>query len=315
MSSSVADAPPERAPSGAPPAPRALSRTLLSLVRREFWEHRALWVAPAVVAALMVLGALFASLKYRAPHADLSGDQGPWNGMTLFAVMQGFVSSPLSLVTGIVLLFYLLDCLYAERKDRSILFFKSLPVSDGLTVLSKLLVALVIAPLGVYALGLLASLALTGIWQVNAVLGRLPAIPGWDLGGWLQAELALLLCLVVAALWYAPFAAYLLVVSAWARRNPFLWLLLPPVVAQILERVAFGTHYIASFIAYRLFGVWPILFSHVRLGHGRAFALGSGLAQLDLKAVLTDVDLWLGLAAAAGLVFAAIRLRRYRDDT
>ena len=162
MSSSVADAAPERAPSGAPPAPRALSRTLLSLVRREFWEHRALWVAPAVVAALMVLGALFASVKYRAPHADLSGDQGPWNGMTLFAVMQGFVSSPLSLVTSIVLLFYLLDCLYAERKDRSILFFKSLPVSDGLTVLSKLLVALVIAPLGVYALGLLASLALTG---------------------------------------------------------------------------------------------------------------------------------------------------------
>ena len=315
MSSSVADAAPERAPSGAPPAPKALGGTLLALVRREFWEHRALWVAPAVVAALMVLGALFATVKYRAPHADLSGDHGPWNGMTLFAVMQGFVSSPLSLVTSIVLLFYLLDCLYAERKDRSILFFKSLPVSDGLTVLSKLLVALVIAPLGVYALGLLASLALTGIWQVNAVLGRLPAIPGWDLGGWLQAELALLLCLVVAALWYAPCAAYLLVVSAWARRNPFLWLLLPPVVAQILERVAFGTHYIASFIAYRLLGVWPILFSHVRLGHGRAFALGSGLAQLDLKAVLTDVDLWLGLAAAAGLVFAAIRLRRYRDDT
>src|SRR5437879_11075768 len=119
----------------------------------------------------------------------------------------------------------------------------------------------------------------TGIWQVNAVLGRLPAIPGWDLGGWLQAELALLLCLVVAALWYAPCAAYLLVVSAWARRNPFLWLLLPPVVAQILERVAFGTHYIASFIVYRLFGVWPILFSPLRPGHGRAFALGSGLAQ------------------------------------
>src|SRR5207253_10482036 len=131
--------------SGAPPAPRALSRTLLSLVRREFWEHRALWVAPAVVAALMVLGALFASVKYRAPHADLSGDQGPWNGMTLFAVMQGFVSSPLSLVTGIVLLFYLLDCLYAERKDRSILFFK-LPPSADLTALLTLLLALLVTP-------------------------------------------------------------------------------------------------------------------------------------------------------------------------
>src|SRR5881398_1727887 len=315
MNSHLADAAAGEGPREAAPAARiGTASTLLMLVRRELWEHRALWIAPLVVAALMVCGAVVAGLKYHLTHGDMSGEDRP-GGMAMFAVMQGAASTPLSVVSLIVLLFYLLDCLYAERKDRSILFFKSLPVSDGLTVLSKLLVALVIAPLGVYALGLLASLALTGIWQVNAVLGRLPAIPGWDLGGWLQAELALLLCLVVAALWYAPCAAYLLVVSAWARRNPFLWLLLPPVVAQILERVAFGTHYIASFIAYRLFGVWPILFSHVRLGHGRAFALGSGLAQLDLKAVLTDVDLWLGLAAAAGLVFAAIRLRRYRDDT
>ena len=315
MSSTVADAAGEGAPSAAPPAAKALSTTLLALVRREFWEHRAHWVAPSVVAALIVLGALFASVKYRVPHADLSGDHGPWDGMTMFAVMQGAVSSPLSLVTAIVLVFYLLDCLYAERKDRSILFWKSLPVSDGLTVLSKLLVALIIVPLGVYVLGLVLSLALTGIWQANAVFGRLPAIPGWDMSGWLQAELALLLCLVVAALWYAPCAAYLLLVSAWARRNPFLWLLLPPVAAQILERVALGTHHIASFIGYRLFGVWPELFSHMRFGHGRAFALGSALPQLDLGAVFTDVDLWLGLVAAAALAFAAIRLRRYRDDT
>src|SRR5207253_8780977 len=118
----------------------------------------------------------------------------------------------------------MLSSLYAVRKDGSILFFKSLPVSDGLTVLSKLLVALVIAPLGVYALGLLASLALTGIWQVNAVLGRLPAIPGWDLGGWLQAELDLLLWVVVAALWSAQFAAYLMVVLVWAVCTLFLCL-------------------------------------------------------------------------------------------
>jgi ABC-2 type transport system permease protein len=315
MSSTVADAADERAPSAAPPAAKALSSTLLALVRREFWEHRSLWVAPSVVAALMVLGAFFASVKYRAPNADLSGDQGPWNGMTMFAVMQGFVSSPLSLVTTIVLLFYLLDCLYAERRDRSFLFWKSLPVSDGLTVLSKFLVAVIIVPLGVYALGLVVSLLLTGMWQVNAALGRLPPIPGWDMGGWLQAELALLACLFVAALWYAPWAAYLLVVSAWARRNPLLWFFLPPVAAQALERIAFGTHYIASFIAYRLFGIWPRLFSHMHFGRGRAFAIGSALPQLDIKAVLADVDLWLGLAAAAGLVYAAIRLRRYRDDT
>jgi ABC-2 type transport system permease protein len=315
MSSTVADAAGERAPSAAPPAAKALSSTLLSLVRREFWEHRALWLGPAVVAGLIVLGALTASVKYRAPNLDMSGDEGPWHGMAMFGVMQGSVTMPLALVTTIVLVFYLLDCLYAERKDRSILFWKSLPVSDGLTVLSKLLVALLLVPLGVFALGLVLSLALTGIWQVNAFLGRLPAIPGWDMAGWLQTELALLLCFAVGALWYAPCAAYLLLVSAWARRNPFLWLILPPVAAQILERVAFGTHYVASFIGYRLFGIWPKLFGHMHFGRGRAHMLGAALAQLDLGAALADLDLWLGLAAAAGLTFAAIRIRRYRDDT
>ncbi len=314
MSGTVAEPAGERAPS-APPAAKDLRSTLLSLVRREFWEHRALWLAPSLVAALTLVAALIASVKYRAPGADLSGDEGHWGGMSMFAVMQGAVSSPLSAVTAVVVVFYLLDCLYAERKDRSILFWKSLPVSDGLTVLSKLLVALIIVPLGVYALGLLVSLVLTGMWQVDAAFGRLPPIPGWDLGGWLQAELALLLCLLVASLWYAPCAAYLLVVSAWARRNPFLWLLLPPLAGLIVERTAFGTHYLGSFIGYRLFGIWPKLFTNVRLGHGRAHALGDALPRLDLGAVLTDVDLWLGVVAAAALVFAAVRIRRYRDDT
>jgi len=167
----------------------------------------------------------------------------------------------------------------------------------------------------VFVLGLLLSLTFTGLWQANALLGRLPAIPGWDMGGWLKAELALLACFVVGALWYAPCAAYLLVVSAWARRSPFLWLLLPPVAAQIVEHIAFDTHYISRFLGYRLTGIWPILFGHMHFGRGRAAALSSALNQLDVGAVLSDIDLWLGVAAAAGLVFVATRIRRYRDDT
>lgn len=311
----MADAEGRSAPDATPMASRGIGRTLFSLVRREFWEHRALWISPAVVAALIVIAALIASIKYRVPTADLHFSDNAPPGMTMFAVMQSGVSSPLAAVMIIVTTFYLLDCLYAERKDRSILFWKSLPVSDGMTVVSKLLVAGVIVPLGVFVLGLLVSLACTGIWEVNAALGRLPAIPGWDMLGWLQAELALLLCFITGMLWYAPCAAYLLVLSAWARRATFVWLLLPPVVGEILEHIAFHTHYLQSFITYRMFGIWPKLFSHMHIGHGRAFALGSGLDQLDLGAVLGDIDLWLGLVAAAGLTFAAVRIRRYRDDT
>jgi ABC-2 type transport system permease protein len=287
--------------------------TLAMLVRREFWEHRALWIAPLVVAALMVVSAFVASVKYSLTHADMHHDGS--EGMTMFSVMQSAVSMPLSLVTLIVLSFYLLDCLYAERKDRSILFWKSLPVSDNLTVLSKLLVALLVVPLGVFALGLLVSLSFVGIWELNAAFGRLPSIPGWDTLAWLKGEMALLACLMVGVLWYAPFAAYLLLVSAWARRSPFLWATVPVVLAPLLERMAFGTTYLWKLLAYRTYGIWQTLFPYPHLGRGRADALASVFGQLRFGAAFSDVDLWLGLAVTAALVFAAIRLRRYRDDT
>jgi ABC-2 type transport system permease protein len=288
-------------------------RTSMASVLREFWEHRALWIAPLVVAALMVVSAFVASVKYSLTHADMHHDGS--EGMTMFSVMQSAVSMPLALVTLIVLSFYLLDCLYAERKDRSILFWKSLPVSDNLTVLSKLLVALLVVPLGVFALGLLVSLSFVGIWELNAAFGRLPPIPGWDTLAWLKGEMALLACLMVGVLWYAPFAAYLLVVSAWARRSPFLWATVPVVLAPLLERMAFGTTYLWKLLAYRTYGIWQTLFPYPHLGRGRADALASVFGQLRFGAAFSDVDLWLGLAVTAALVFAAIRLRRYRDDT
>lgn len=293
---------------------RSAMRPMYWSVRRELWENRAIYIAPLAAAALFLLGFLISltGLRHRLRGLPAMNPTDLHHMVAMPYELAGAVIMGTAFIVGI---FYSLDALYGERRDRSILFWKSLPVSDGLTVLSKLLVALLLVPLGVFALGLVLSLALTGIWQVNAFLGRLPAIPGWDMAGWLQTELALLLCFAVGALWYAPCAAYLLLVSAWARRNPFLWLVLPPVAAQILERVAFGTHYVASFIGYRLFGIWPKLFGHMHFGRGRAHLLGSALAQLDIGAALADLDLWLGLASAAGLTFAAIRIRRYRDDT
>jgi ABC-2 type transport system permease protein len=127
--------------------------------------------------------------------------------------------------------------------------------------------------------------------------------------------MALLACLMVGVLWYAPFAAYLLVVSAWARRSPFLWATVPVVLAPLLERMAFGTTYLWNLLAYRTYGIWHTLFPNPHLGRGRADALASAFGQLRFGAAFSDVDLWLGLAVTAALVFAAIRLRRYRDDT
>src|SRR5881275_1195614 len=196
MNSHLADAAAGEGPREAAPAARiGTAGTLLMLVRRELWEHRALWIAPLVVAALMVCGAVVAGLKYHLTHGDMSGDDRP-GGMAMFAVMQGAASTPLS-----------------------VLF--------------------------------------TGIWEVNAAFGRVPPIPGWDMLGWLKAEIALLACLIVGVLWYAPYAAYLLLVSAWARRTPFLWATLPPVVAQIVEHFTFDTTSFRDFLASRPSATWP----------------------------------------------------------
>src|SRR5437763_11846276 len=75
--------------------------------------------------------------------------------------------------------------------------------------MSKLQFALLLLPLVVFAHVLLLSLLFTGIWEVNAAFGRVPPIPGWDMLGWLKAEIALFACLIVGVLWFAPFAAYL----------------------------------------------------------------------------------------------------------
>jgi ABC-2 type transport system permease protein len=317
MNSTLADAADGtagRAP-GSEPGARALppGRALLTLVRREFWEHRYLWLAPVLVAALLALSPLLG-------HAEL--DLPPFasadNRVALSTLVQWGLGVPLCVVMSFCLAYYLLECLYGERKDRSILFWKSLPVSDALTVWSKVLVAVAIVPLGVLVLALLTHLLFCAILDLRYTLGNGPLLAFNPLE-WFRTELTLLLGLVLSVLWYAPWGAYLLAISAWAKRSPFLWATLPLVLAPILERMVFGTRYLWHFISYRNFGIWAKLGighggGHI-IAHNRVRPFGVLLDDLDFRGAFTDVDLWLGVAAAVALVYLAIRIRAMRDDT
>ena len=232
-------------------------------------------------------------------------------------------SAPLYLAAVVTVFFYLLSSLYDERKDRSILFWKSLPVSDAATVLSKLLVALVVVPLGVFVAALVTNMLQRWVWDIRYALGLEAARSSSGIRSpGLKVEAFMLLVLVLAVLWYAPIAAYLMVISAWARRNVFLWAVLPPVILWVVETIAFGTRYVRDLLVYRLGGVWSICRNNFR-GHG--VPDGSFWKQHRLSPrcstssaspdLFTNIDLWLGLIVAAALVYAAIRIRRYRDDT
>lgn len=290
---------------------------LPTLIRREFWEHRALMIAPLVTAALLILAALGGHAQVNLPRdIEIDGQAK----LALFALLQWVITIPQYMVMLIVLFFYLLDCLYAERRDRSILFWKSLPVSDAATVLSKLLVALVAVPLGVYFIALVTNLVFAGI--IGLRFGAGGAFVAWDIGVWLKLQALMLLGLLIAMLWYAPIVAWLLLLSAWARRNVFLWVVLPPFLAVALERIAFGTGHMAGFLRHRLVGIWRELGVGEGLGRSAVSVDGERLPRIDrlferidATPVFGNIDLWLGLLVAAALVWGAIRIRRYRDDS
>jgi ABC-2 type transport system permease protein len=278
------------------------------LIRRELWEHRALWIVPLVVAGLIIIAAMF-------PHAvqiDRDELDQAQKHVDVFAAFHAALTIPQFLLLAIILPFYLLDCLYAERKDRSILFWKSLPVSDAQTVLSKLIVALAVVPLGVYALTLITDVAASGILAVRFRNSEiLSALMRWDMGVWLQTQGFILTALVMTMLWYAPIGAYLLMVSAWARRNVILWATVPPLLVMVVERIGFHTHYIAQLLGYRLSSSVPI----GRALAGKTDVVGPEALDRSPLWALQNIDLWLGLAVTLALVWLTIRIRRHQSES
>jgi ABC-2 type transport system permease protein len=201
--------------------------------------------------------------------------------------------------------FYCLDALHGERRDRSILFWKSLPVSDLTTVLSKASIPLVILPLITFAIVIATQLIMLLLSSAAMLVSGLSATtPAPSL---LQQPLILLYSLVVIALWHAPIYGWLLLVSSWARRAVFLWAVLPVIAVSILERIAFSTSYFPKMIGHRLVGFRSEAFA------GNTHDVIDSVTQLTPGNFLSAPGLWIGLAVTAAFLAAAVRMRRYRE--
>jgi ABC-2 type transport system permease protein len=297
------------------------------LIRRELWEHKAIWVAPVVVLGCIVLLMLTGRVHLSPYDGDGGGVPSHFTHeqqIALLMLAYAGLAVVVFWVMGVIAFFYSLDALYADRRDRSVLFWKSLPVSDAETVLSKFAVAIVVIPLVALAAAVVSQFLVAAGASMHFGSTGLPTELMWNpraiFGG---IGIAMLWC-VTAMLWYAPFVGYLMLASAWAPRGPFLWAVLPPVGAWILEKVVMRSDYIGDFITERLFALYFLLrhrgpSSAPQISDDEAGGEVSKLAQIDVPGMLRDLytspELWLGVVAAALLLAAAMWVRRYRDET
>jgi ABC-2 type transport system permease protein len=284
------------------------TRPFLWSLRRELWENPSIVVAPAAVASILVLAIFIAAVHSSGRLLlELQQENAPLSTVAVLPLIP--VPALLGVTMVLVAIFYSLDALLGERRDRSILFWKSLPVSDTTIVLSKMAVPMVILPIVTFILAIATQIAVFLI--ESAVLlahhaslasawAGIPALPLLGLTAYTP---------IVVTLWYAPIYAWFLLVSAWARRAVLLWAVVPFFVLFLFEKIAFGTGYVRDFIGNRFAGVFLVAFSN---RHGM-FNDESGHVALTPGHFLSTPALWGGLLFAALALILIIRLRRSSD--
>ena len=290
-------------PQVSPPAVSSPTCPFYWSVRRELWEYRSIYLAPLAVAAVFLFGFMISTIHLPAKLRALD----PAKQQEALQQPYDFVALLIMFTTFLITLFYCLEAFQGERRDRSTLFWKSLPVSDLTTVLAKATIAIVIIPVLTFAVTivtqwimfLLSSAVLAGrgigvaTLRSNVPLGVMQLLLFYHL-------------IAIHALWYAPIYGWLLLVSAWARRVAFLWAALPLLAIGFVEKIAFNTTHFGELFGRRISG-----------GAEGEFFPGNGmpmhpLGDLHPGGFLTSPGLWIGLAVTAAFLVAAARMRRNR---
>lgn len=301
------------------------------LLKREFWEHRNTFILlPLVTAGFMILMMVGLSITadtaginthfsydakgssneviveqsqgeiFELMFSKLSHLSSPEREHRLYQILHG-VSTPLLAILWLVVFFYLMASLYEDRKDRSILFWKSMPVSDLSTVLAKMVTALILVP-AVYLV------CIAGVQLALLIIGSIAAI-GHDVSIWaalwqpshlLGRWLTLIAYILFQGIWSLPFYGWMILVSAWAKSVPLVWVIGIPVAFLVVERIVSGDSLVSSWFA----------------AHATPVAIASGqeLQITDLLLRLVELDTLAGLAVGIALICGAIWLRGRGDE-
>ena len=293
-------------PSRTDAAEISIVRSLYWSVRRELWESRSIYLAPLAVAGLFLVG--FAASLVRLPsqmRATLALD--PMKQQDLIERHYDLAALLLMGTFLVVAIFYCLDALHGERRDRSILFWKSLPVSDFTVVMSKALIPLLLLPLITWTITVALQLVMLLLSTVVLLATGQSVSALWTHVPIVRMSMLLLYHLVAMhGLIYAPFYSWMMLVSGWARRATFLWAALPPLVIGFFEKIAFNTSYFSGMLLERFAG------GPETVSYPAPSSMMQNMVPPSMTMFLISPSLWVGLVVSAIFLAAAVRLRRYQ---
>jgi ABC-2 type transport system permease protein len=314
------------------------------LLRREFWENKGgLFWAP-VFTSIIWLGivlVVFLAFEMSVNRANIE-----IANLKLDTLLQTMtpqieqhvrlgVEAALYIVAGLfgvvqffVLFFYCLGALYDDRRDRSVLFWKSLPISDRATVLSKVLTAMVVGPLiSVAAAAVTGTLFLLLITVFGAFHGVNLVSLLWGKGAPLTVAAHLVAFLPVQMLWALPTVGWLLLCSAWARSKPFLWAVALPVGAGVVVSMGdlmrslsmpdawFWQHIVARLLLSFFPASWVDASALIRDDVQSPDQLLKFVDLGNMYSVFGSADLWVGAVAGIAMLVGAVYFRRKRDES
>lgn len=330
------------------------THTYKMLLKREFWEHKGgfFW-APLVAGGILLLltlmgiGAGEVLLRKVPNQATINVEGGSFsvNGLNLAQLTASMSPDELREVGGaidaslymsatwpfivlaFVVFFYCLGSLYDDRRDRSVLFWKSLPISDRDTVLSKVISATLMAPAIASIAAVLTVFGSMILYSLVVLLhGGNPIHIVWGPASPLKVAAHLIASIPVYALWALPTVGWLMLCSSWAKSKPFLWAIMIPVFAGIfvswfdlmhlfdLETLWFWKNVVARSLFSVVPGAWLDVANIGDIDVDGPQAIHSVVNLRTMYSVLLTPQLWVGALAGAAMIFGAIRLRRWRDE-
>lgn len=230
---------------------------LTTTIKKEVWEYKKifLWL-PTLIAGFMILTPLMSFLlidssstqfflgdkqdiSWEGFWQQLADTQNPAMFSQLFYGFSSALFAPFFIVATLVQVYYFIACLFDERRDLSILFWRSLPVSDAMSIGVKLLVGALVLPLFFL---IAATLTLLLFLIAGAIMCSVIAL-SYDISLWgLWASSNIIthmssywLSLIPYTLWLLPVYAWLMLVSMFSSKAPVLWAILPIVGLLLIE--------------------------------------------------------------------------------